>query len=88
MKKIYFYNKFFLFQTLSHEASGSYYILETEVSNEGVKFSDTFYLSIRYCLVQKSVTTTNLRVTAQIHFSKTVNGFLKRSYLFLKFSIF
>jgi hypothetical protein len=78
----------FLFQRISDEISGSHYILEAEVCNEGVKFSDTFSLSIRYCLVQTSVKTTNLRVTAQVNFSKPINSFLKRSYLFLKFSIF
>ncbi len=43
-----------------------------------MKFSDTFLLILRYCLVQTSVTTTNLRVTAQIIYIKSVNGFIKR----------
>ena len=60
------------------EAPGSHYTLETEVYNEGVKFSDTFLLILRYCLVQTSVTTTNLRVTAQVIYIKSVNGFIKR----------
>jgi hypothetical protein len=62
------------------EVPGSHYILESEVCNEGVKFSDTFSLFLRYCLVQTSVTTSNLRVTAQVRFSKPVNAFFKRSY--------
>jgi hypothetical protein len=53
-------------------------MLETEVYNEGVKFSDTFSLILRYCLVQTSLTTTHLRVTAQIIYNKSVNGFIKR----------
>ncbi len=78
--------KYFLFQTLSCEVPGSHYILEAEVCNEGVKYSDTFSLSLRYCSVQTSVTTTNLRVTAQIRFCKTINTFVKRAYFSLYFS--
>jgi hypothetical protein len=53
-------------------------MLETEVCNEGVKFSDTFSLKMRYCLVQTSLTKTNLLVTAQIVYIKQVNGLIKR----------
>jgi len=53
-------------------------MLETDVYNEGVKFSDTFSLILRYCLVQTSVTTTHLRVTANIIYNKSVNGIIKR----------
>ena len=52
-------------------------MLETEVCNEGVRYSDTFSLTMRYCLVQMSLTTTNLRVTAQITYIKSVNQFIK-----------
>ena len=60
---------------------GSHYMVETEVSNEGVKFSDTFSLTIRFCLVQTSITTTKLCVTAHIVYNKPVIGFIKRLYL-------
>ncbi len=53
-------------------------MLETEVCNQGVKFSDTFSLIIRYCLVQTSSTTTNLHVTAHIIYNRSINGFIKR----------
>jgi hypothetical protein len=53
-------------------------MLETEVCNEGVKFSDTFSLKMRYCLVQTSLTRTNLLVTGQIVYIKQVNGLIKR----------
>ena len=76
-RKKTFYSVYF--QTLTFEAAGSHYILEAEVCNEGVKYSDTFSLSIRYCLVQTCITTTNLRVSAHVHFSKPVNSILKRS---------
>lgn len=56
--------------------------METEVSNEGVKFSDTFTLSIRYCLVQTSVTTTHAFVTARIQFIKPVHSLFKRNLTF------
>ncbi len=65
-------------QIIFLEVPGSHYTLETEVYNECVKFSDTFSLILRYCLVQTSVTTTHLRVTAQIIYNKSVNGFIKR----------
>ncbi|UJR21406.1 hypothetical protein I4U23_024496 [Adineta vaga] len=67
-------------QILFHEVPGSHYMVETKVSNEGVKFSDTFSLTIRFCLVQTSLTITNLCVTAQIAYSKAVIGFIKRLY--------
>ena len=46
--------------------------------SEGVRFSDTFTLIIRYCLLQIAPMTTNLRVTAQIIFNKSVSGVIKR----------
>ncbi len=60
---------------------GSHYIIEAEVCNEGVRYSDTFSLCIRYCLVQTSFTTTNLRVTALVRFSKPVNSLVRRKFL-------
>lgn len=70
-------------QILLHEIPNSHYVLETEVCNDGVKYSDTFSLFIRYCLVQISPTTTNLRVTAQVRFCKPVNGIIKRTVLLI-----
>ncbi|CAF0821961.1 unnamed protein product [Rotaria sp. Silwood1] len=65
-------------QTILHKEPGSHYIVETEVFNEGVKYSDTFSLAIRYCIVQTSVTTTHLRVTAHVRFCKSLMGFIKQ----------
>ncbi|CAF0932954.1 unnamed protein product [Rotaria sp. Silwood1] len=65
-------------QTILHKEPGSHYIVETEVFNEGVKYSDTFSLAIRYCIVQTSVTTTHLRVTAHVRFCKSPIGFIKQ----------
>ncbi|UJR28022.1 hypothetical protein I4U23_009281 [Adineta vaga] len=65
-------------QTLIYEVSGSHYVLETEVCNEGVKFSDTFCLCMRYCLVQTSITTTHFRVTAEVRFCKSMNSLMKQ----------
>jgi hypothetical protein len=58
---------------------GSHYVLEVEVVNSGVRYSDTFSLAIRYCLVQIAIDTTYLRVTAQVQFKKPVNAVIKRS---------
>lgn len=66
-------------QILFHEVPGSHYMLETEVCNTGVKFSDTFSLIIRYCLVQTSPTRTSLRVTAQVVYNKSVIRFVRRT---------
>ncbi|CAF3390784.1 unnamed protein product [Rotaria socialis] len=65
-------------QTRVHDVPGSHFVVETEVSNEGVKFSDTFCLLIRFCIVQTSPTTTNLLVTARINYVKSVNGIIKQ----------
>ncbi|CAF4987553.1 unnamed protein product [Rotaria sp. Silwood1] len=65
-------------QIRSQEVPGSHYVIETEVYNEGVKFSDTFTLIIRFCLVQISPTTSNLLVTARIQYIKPVNGIIKQ----------
>ncbi|CAF1235827.1 unnamed protein product [Rotaria magnacalcarata] len=65
-------------QTRVHDVPGSHFVIETEVSNEGVKFSDTFCLLIRFCIVQTSPTTTHLLVTARIHYVKSVNGIIKQ----------
>ncbi|CAF0932691.1 unnamed protein product [Rotaria sordida] len=65
-------------QTRFHHVPGSHYVVETEVCNQGIKFSDTFALIIRFCLIQISSTTSNLLVTARIHYIKTVNGFIKQ----------
>jgi hypothetical protein len=77
----------FSFQTLVHEMPGSHYIIEAEVCNEGVRYSDTFSLCIRYCLVQTSFTTTNLRVTALVRFSKPVNSLVRRKFLKIFFML-
>ena len=64
------YNDVFLshFQTILDEEAGSYHIIETEVFNQGVKFADSFSLSLRYCIVQTSSKSTNLRVTGVVRF--------------------
>lgn len=55
--------------------------------NEGVKFSDTFFLIIRFCIVQLSQTTTNLLVTARIQYVKPVNVIMKRMFFRIDLAI-
>ncbi|CAF4803845.1 unnamed protein product, partial [Rotaria sp. Silwood2] len=55
-------------QKILHKQAGSHYVIEAEVFNNGVKYSDTFSLAIRYCIVQTSGTTTNLRISAHVRF--------------------
>ena len=68
-----------LLQTIFHQVPGSHYILETEVFNEGVKYTDTFSLILRYCLIQTSPLITHIKVTAQVQYHKNVNFVIKRS---------
>ncbi|CAF4359086.1 unnamed protein product [Rotaria sp. Silwood2] len=65
-------------QIRSCEVPGSHYVIETEVYNDGVRFSDTFALIIRFCLVQISSTTSNLLVTARIQYINSFNAFIKQ----------
>ncbi|CAF2345077.1 unnamed protein product [Rotaria sp. Silwood2] len=75
-------------QKILHKQAGSHYVIEAEVFNNGVKYSDTFSLAIRYCIVQTSGTTTNLRISAHVRFCKSVIGFIKRSYCFFRTLLF
>ncbi|CAM4819708.1 unnamed protein product [Rotaria magnacalcarata] len=65
-------------QTILKKEAGSYYQVETELFNSGVRYSDTFSLVMRYCILQTSGTTTHLLITAQVRFCKQVVGFIKR----------
>ncbi|CAF4216666.1 unnamed protein product [Rotaria socialis] len=65
-------------QTILKKEAGSYYQVETELFNSGVRYSDTFSLVMRYCILQTSGTTTHLLITAQVRFCKQVLGFIKQ----------
>ncbi|CAF0786889.1 unnamed protein product [Adineta steineri] len=64
-------------QTLTHDVAGSHYVVDAEVFNDGVKYSDTFSLCMRYCLLQTSTKTTSLRVTALVRFNKSATSLFK-----------
>ncbi|CAF0745187.1 unnamed protein product [Didymodactylos carnosus] len=64
-------------QVIRNEKKYSYYIVDNDIYNTGVKFGDTFYVALRYCLVQTAVNHSNLRITAEVRYLKTVIGFMK-----------
>lgn len=53
------------------------HIVESEVFNEGVQYSDCFSLTLRYCLFRISANQTRFRVTAQVSFIKSLNSVIK-----------
>ncbi|CAF0821659.1 unnamed protein product [Didymodactylos carnosus] len=64
-------------QIIRNERKHSYYIVDNEIYNAGVKFGDAFYVLLRYCLVQTSVSSSSLRITAEVRYLKSVLGFMK-----------
>jgi hypothetical protein len=53
------------------------YILSSEVYNEGMKYTDSFYVATRFCMVQHDAEHSSLRVTAEIRYIKNVNSLVK-----------
>ncbi|CAF2519216.1 unnamed protein product [Rotaria sp. Silwood2] len=64
-------------QILEVEKPHFMYILNTEVYNEGMRYTDTFYVATRFCMVQYDADHSSLRVTAEIRYIKNVNGFIR-----------
>ncbi|CAF4291049.1 unnamed protein product, partial [Rotaria sp. Silwood2] len=64
-------------QTLEVEKPHLMYIINTEIYNEGMKYTDAFYVATRFCLVQYDAQHSSLRVTAETRYIKNVNGFIK-----------
>jgi hypothetical protein len=81
-KQVYFFDLIFLklrcfVQILEVEKPHSMYILSCEVYNEGMKYTDAFYVATRFCMVQRDSEHSSLRVTGEIRYVKNVNGFIK-----------
>jgi hypothetical protein len=50
------------------------YVISTEVNNEGMKYTDAFYVATRFCMVQRDAGHSSLRISAEIRYIKNVNG--------------
>jgi hypothetical protein len=53
------------------------YVLSSEVYNEGMKYTDAFYVATRFCMTQRDAEHSSLKVTAEIKYIKNVNGIVK-----------
>lgn len=59
------------------EIPHSLYVIHTEVYNEGVKYTDAFFVATQYCLFQRDAKHSSLRISAELKYIKNVNGFVK-----------
>ncbi|CAF1068996.1 unnamed protein product [Rotaria sordida] len=64
-------------QILEVEKPHLMYIVNTEVYNEGMKYTDAFYVATRFCAVKNDSEHSSLRITAEIKYIKSVNGFVR-----------
>ncbi|CAF5194881.1 unnamed protein product, partial [Rotaria magnacalcarata] len=61
-------------QTIEFEMSHSVYVVRTNVYNEGMKYTDAFFVATQFCLFQSDAEHCALRITAQIKYVKNVNA--------------
>lgn len=50
------------------------YVVSTEVTNEGMKYTDAFYVATKFCIIQRDAEQSLLRVSAEVRYVKSVNG--------------
>lgn len=67
-------------QIIELDKPQSIYILTSEVHNEGMKYTDAFYVTTKFCMYQRDVKLAFLRVTAEVRYVKTVNA-IARSFI-------
>ena len=53
------------------------YVVSSEVFNEGMKYTDAFYVATRFCIWQRDVKQSSLRISAEVRYVKNVNGIAK-----------
>lgn len=58
------------------------YILNTAVYNEGMKYTDAFYVATRFCMIQCDAEHSSLRITAETRYIKNINSFAKCKKIF------
>ena len=56
---------------------GDLYAVHSEVTNGGIPYADTFYVSIHYCVLRCGHRQSRLVVNAQIKYRKSVWGIVK-----------
>lgn len=56
------------------EKPGLLYVVSAEVFNEGMKYTDAFYVATRFCLFQHDAKRSHLRISAEVKYIKSVNG--------------
>ncbi|CAF4811660.1 unnamed protein product, partial [Rotaria sp. Silwood1] len=64
-------------QILEVEKPHLMYILNTEIYNEGMRYTDAFYVTTRFCMIQYDAEHSSLRITAEMRYIKHINGFIK-----------
>ncbi|CAF0932319.1 unnamed protein product [Adineta ricciae] len=64
-------------QTLLVEQPHVMYILKSEVYNEGVKYTDAFFVATQFCMTQRDAEHSSIKISAEINYIKSVNGFVK-----------
>lgn len=53
------------------------YVINTEVFNEGMRYTDAFFVATRFCMWQRDAKSSSLRITAEVRYVKSVNGIAK-----------
>jgi len=53
------------------------YVIRTEIYNEGVKYTDAFFVATQYCLFQLDAEHSSLRMSTELKYIKNVNGIIK-----------
>ncbi|CAF1471422.1 unnamed protein product [Adineta ricciae] len=62
---------------IESEIPHSLYVVSTGVYNEGVKYTDSFFVATRYCMYQRDAKHCQLRITAEVKYIKSVNAFVR-----------
>lgn len=73
------------------EKPHSVYRVRTDVNNEGMKYTDAFYVATQFCLYQRDTDHSSLRISTELKYIKSVNGFAKSKgiyYIIVVFYIF
>ncbi len=57
-------------------------MINTEVFNEGMKYTDAFFVATRFCMFQRDAKKSSLRITAEVRYVKSVNGIARCKKIF------
>lgn len=63
------------------------HVVNTEVFNEGMKYTDAFYVATRFCMWQRDAKHSFIRISAEVRYVKSVNGIAKgKRQIFARYS--